>query len=234
MSNIVVWGTGIAPAEFALRRRATSEGDLRVTSEDDIRVCLVAPARVVYYRTTSEGDQRTTSAGDNRVIQSGLTGPQYFQTSDVTDDGGEAFAFLNEMNPWQPDAQGGECVFEWAFVTLSWSLGATIRLSAKVDGDDDSQVLPNGDTLENVRSVFTLTQQDGNYNRVSAVFPIPLVRRVVRSGTEISRWYLRGERLGITVESTGPLGVGELMLEGVEVQYEVVRKAIYAPVDSTP
>lgn len=234
MTNLVVWGTGIAPEEFSLRRRVTSEGDLRVTSENDIRVCLVAPSQIVYDRITSEGDQRVTSEGDLRVVDYGLSGPQYFKTDNVTTDGGEPFQFSHETNPWQPSAQSGECLFQWAYVTLSWSLGATIRLSAFADNDDEPMSLPNGATLDNVRSTFVLTQQVGNLNRVSAVFPVPLVRRVLQDDVEVSRWYLRGERLTITVESTGPLGVGELMLDGIEVEYEAVRKAIYQPVDSTP
>ncbi len=234
VTNLVVWGTGIAPAEFSLRRRVTSEGDQRVTSEGDIRVCFVPSAQIVYDRVTSEGDQRVTSAGDDRVVDYGLTGPQYFQTDNVTTDGGEPFEFSNETNPWQPAAQGGECVFEWAYVTLSWSMAATVRLSAYADNDRDPTTLPDGSTLENVRSTFVLDQQSGNLNRVSAVFPVPLVRRIVTDGEEVSRWYLRGERLTITIESTGPLGVGELLLEGIQCDYEVVRKAIYATVDSTP
>jgi hypothetical protein len=69
---------------------------------------------------------------------------------------------------------------------------------------------------------------------VSQVFPVPLVRRQMRNGIEIARWNLRGERLAVAIETTGPLGVGELMLEGIEVEFTPVRKATYAAVDATP
>jgi hypothetical protein len=159
--------------------------------------------------------------------------PQYFQTANVTSDGAETFAFFYETNPWQPSQQGGENVFAWAYVTLSWSLSAQVVLTPIVDGQSAAVVLADGSSLVNISSSFQLGQQGGTLQRISEVFPVPLVRRQMRSGAEVARWYLRGERLQIAIETTGPLGVGELMLEGIEVEYTPVRKAIYAPVSST-
>ena len=232
MSNQVIWGTSIAPASFSLRRRATSEGDLRVTSDGSVRVAYVAPAQIIFLRKTSAGDQRVTSAGDRRVTIDGLAGPQYFQTANVTTDGGEAFEFLHTTNPWQPDAQGGEAVFKWAYITLAWSMSATIRISAIVDGSADDLTLPNGDVAELVRSTFALAQQGGSLQRQVAVFPVPLVRRVLRNGIELTRVNLRGQQLQLIIESTGPLGVGELQLDGVQCDVEPVRKATYLTVQS--
>lgn len=235
MSLIPVWGTSLTPPEFSLRRRCTSERDLRVTSAHAIRVAYVPSYLAVYTRITEDGDTRITESGDVRVLETGTTPPpSYFRTADVSTDGGEEFEFLHETDPWQPAAQGGECIFQWAYVTFSWSMGAVVRLSAYADGDSGLETTDDGGTLENIRSTFMLEQQSGDLERVSRVFPVPLVRRLTRDGDEVARWYLRGERLTILVESTGPLGVGELLLEGIELEYETVRKAIYATVDSTP
>lgn len=238
MSVKQLWGTGIAPEATLQRRRITSAGDVRVTSQGDVRVATIPSPQVIFLRTTSVGDQRVTKAGERRITIDGLLGPQYFQTDNVPTDGGEQFEFRYITNAWQPpdedegSIQGSETLFIWADVALSWSMSATVRLSALVDGEDDAIALPNGDSLEHVPSTFTLPQQAGNLNRLSRVFTIPLVRRIVRGGVEVARWYLRGERLQILLESTGPLGVGELQLDGIEVEFESVQKAEYAPVVS--
>lgn len=227
MSNTVIWGTGIPVADRELRRRITSEGDLRVTSEGDFRVAYIPPSRIVYFRTTSEGNQRVTSDGNKRIVIDGLVGPEYFQTADVTSDGVDEFGFVYETNPWQPTAQGGEQEFAWAYITLSWSMEATIRVTPRADNDELVQDLGDAGVLTTVRSTFTLAQQTGEMQRVRQVFPVPLVGELVRDGIPRGRWKLRGERLALIIESTGPLGVGELMVEGIQVEYEPVRKAIY-------
>lgn len=239
MPNTVIWGTSLAPASFSTRQRATSEGDLRVTSDGDIRIAYVPPPQVIFLRKDSDGNQRVTSAGDRRVVINGLQGPQYFQTANVTTDGGEPFEFSHTTNPWQPSgggaeptAQGGESVFKWAYVTLSWSMSATIRLSGIVDGSDQDITLDNGDVVQNIRTSFVLAQQGGSLQRQTAMFPIPLLRRTLRGDNEVLRVALRGQRLQLLIESTGALGVGELMLEGVQVDFDRVRKAIYLPVVS--
>ena len=228
MSVVQLWGTGIAPTP--LQRRITSAGDLRVDSEGNVRVASVAPAQVIFLRVTSQGDQRVTSEGDRRVTIDGITGPQYFETDNVPTDGGEPFELLFETAPWQPAAQGGENTFHWAYLTFSWSMAGTIQVTPVVDGSSAAVTLADGSVVSVVPSTFTLAQQTGNLNRVSQMFPVPLVRRIVRGGAEVARYSLRGERIAFLIESTGPLGVGELMLEGVEVESEAVRKAEYATV----
>jgi hypothetical protein len=234
MPKTPLWGTGIAPAANLLRRRITSAGDLRTTSDGFVRVCYIPSIQAIFNRVTSDGFRRVTSDGFVRVTVDGVQGPQYFQTANVTTDGGEIFECYYETNPWQPSAQGGENIFRWAFVTLSWSMAASIRLTPSIDGSGALVTLADGSRLELVPVVFNLPQQGGSLNRVSQVFPVPLVRRQVRAGIEVARWNLRGERLAVAIESTGPLGVGELMLEGIEVEFTPVRKAIYASVNATP
>lgn len=233
MSILPVWGTGIAPVTSSLRRRVTSEGDLRVDTDGNVRVASIPPVRVEFLRWTSQGDQRVTSQGDRRITRDGLAGPQYYQTANVPSDGGEPFGFSFQTGAWQPSAQGGENIFAWAYVTLSWSMGATVRVTGLVDDGDGSIDLPAGATVQTVRSTFELAQQSGTLQRVSQEFPVPLVRRITRNGVELTRVYQRGQRLALLIESTGPLGVGELMLVGVQVDVSPVRKAQYAAVDST-
>lgn len=226
MSNTPLWGTGIASPERSLRRRGTSTGDTRVTSAGDLRVAYIPPDQIKYIRVTDTGDVRYTSAGDRRVVIVGLAGPAYYQTADVTQDGDENFSFYYETNPWQPDAQGGECVFQWCFLAVSWSMAATLRITPVVDADDVVETVPDGE-LEVIRSTFVLDQQDGTLQRKNRVLAIPIARALLRNDVEVARFYLRGQRLSLIVESTGPLGVGELMFTGNQVQFSPVRKAAY-------
>ncbi len=232
MSLLPIWGTGIAPVSSSLRRRVTSEGDLRATTDGDIRVASIAPLRVEFIRITDGGFRRITSDGFVRITRDGLQGPQYFQTSQVTSDGGEPFGFTWSSGPWQPSAQGGENVFAWAWMTFSWSMGAAIRVTPIVDDETGDLDLPDGSVLQTVRSTFQLPQQGASLQRISQEFPVPLVRRVSKNGIEKARYYMRGQRLELLVESTGQLGAGELMLDGIQVDVQPVRRAKYAPVVS--
>lgn len=232
MTQTILWGTALNDGAVQ-RRRCTSDYHTRVTSDGDTRVVQVLAVDLLFYRKTSAGDRRVTSEGDRRLIASGAVGPRYYATAAVTTDGDEAFAFLFETNDWQPDAQGGESLFSWAYITLSWSMAATVRITPVIDGSSASVTLPDGAIMQTITPIFQLEQQSGSYQRVSQVFAVPLARAMVRDGVEVTRVYQRGQRLRLTIESTGPLGVGELMLEGIEVEVEPVRKSIYATVDAS-
>lgn len=267
MSIRLLLGTGTPPATYLLRRRGTSEGDVRVTDDGAVRICYRAPVAVYANRVTVfDEDQRVTMAGDRRTVLYGLPGAGYYTASDVSSDGGEDFSFYCKTNPWQPDAQGGECVFAWAAITFSWSMAATVRIQPIVDGVEDDTILEsavltdylrfteNGDQrttmngyrrvayteasgvdayVETIRPVFVLDQQGGTLQRKRAVFMVPLVRRMIRDGVELSRYYLRGQEIQFLVESVGVLGVGELILEGIELEFTPVRKAIYNQAEAT-
>lgn len=231
MTQTVLWGTGLNGGTVQ-RRRITSDFHRRVTSDGDQRVCTVQVSEVFFFRKTSAGDRRITSEGDRRQIATGPLGPQYFATADVTTDGGEPFSFLYVTDPWQPSAQGGENVFAWAHVTLSWSMSGIVRVWGYTDGSSATVTLADGSTVVPVMSTFQLAQQGGSLQRVSQIFSVPLSRIMRRAGVEVTRFYQRGERLQLAIESTGQLGIGELMIEGIEVEYEPVRKAAYATVQS--
>jgi hypothetical protein len=162
----------------------------------------------------------------------GVAPPRYFESAEVAQDGGVLFGFRYVTAPWQPAGQGGENVFAWLYLTISWSMAATIRVTPYTDGTGAPVALPDGSVLENVSTLFSLPQEGGTLQRRTQVFPIPLVRKQVRGGEEVARWNLRGQRLQFALSSTGPLGVGECMLEGAQVDYRPVRKSEYAPVDA--
>lgn len=232
MSNTVLWGTAIAPANRTLRRWATDQGDLMVTDEDDQIVFFQAPTKVTYFWDTDLGALIVTDQGDNLVFVAGDSGPAYFENSDVTSDGTEPFGFRFQTNPWQPQAQGGESIFYWAYVSVSWSMAATLRVTPTVDGKPIIQTLADGTAVAVIRPTFDLAQQGGTLQRKTTIFPVPLAQQYVKNGRVFTRTALRGERLQLLIESTSPLGVGELLVNGIQVDYEAVRKAMYPAVDS--
>ena len=105
-------------------------------------------------------------------------------------------------------------------------MSAVIRVTPSVDGKSLSQTLGDGTIVETVRPTFTLDQQEGTLQRKNTVFPVPLAQTYTKSGNLFTRTALRGERLQLLIESTQPLGIGELMINGIEIELEPVRKAI--------
>ena len=227
MTTTLWWGTGISPGSSSLDIRVDSSGNIRVDDFGDVRVASVPGLQIINFRVDDSADFRVTDNGSNRITEDGLLGPAYYQTTTVTSDGGQPFAFQYTTNPFQPMSQGGEAEFVWAHLTFSWSMSATVQVTPLIDGSSASLTLPDGSVLAPLTATVQLPQQLGNLQRVSQVCSVPLVRSQVLAGVEVNRWALRGERLQLTVESTGPLGVGQLSLDGIEIEYAPVRKANY-------
>lgn len=208
MNETPVFGTGIGPGNVILVRRITDAGDLRITDEGDVRVV---------------------------EVRSTVTVPQYLVLADVPSDGGEPFGFRFTNDPFQPPApdgsvQGGESVFRWLYLTMAWSVSGQIKVTPFTDGNADDIVMPNGDVLQVVTSTFNLVAPPVGANRVNQIFPIPIRRRMVRDGVAIQRFAQRGERVQFLIESVGALSVGELLLQGIELESSPVRKSKYAVV----
>jgi hypothetical protein len=204
-----------------------------VTDQGDQIMFYKAPTKVTYYLVTDTGDFLVTDEGDNIVVIIGDAGPGYYKTADVTQDGDEGFNLLFQTNPWQPEAQGGECVFSWLFLSVSWSMAALLRVTPMVDGKPITETMDDGTIVRTIRSLITLDQQEGTLQRENQVFPIPIALEYEKDGTVFTRTAMRGQRFQMLVESIGNLGVGEIMITGAEVTYESVRKANYAEVDSS-
>lgn len=168
--------------------------------------------------------------------QATLAGPPaLWQTAMVTSDGGVALPVVLRTRAVAPAGLGGECVFAVAHLTIEWSLGASLRITPIVD-DVRADLTTDLGTVSLVRPMLTLAQQvagPGGMPRVTQTFSVPLVRRLLVGGIEQSRWYVRGARLALLVESLGVLGAGDLAFDEPEVEYEVVQRSIFAPVQVT-
>lgn len=157
--------------------------------------------------------------------------PAYWQAASVTADGGVAFGLRAESNILCPAGLGGECIFAWAYVTVTANAGATLRVTPVIDGSTAMPVVPNG-SLVLVTPTFVVPQLTGE--RVTTTFPVPMTVRLLNgSGVEQSRWYCRGAQAQVRVESVGAIGAGDVILDGVEFEYAVVRRSLYPTVAVT-
>lgn len=100
-----------------------------------------------------------------------------------------------------------------------------------------SVTLP-GSTIQVVTPIFALAQQTATLPgqvppRVTNTYAVPLLRKLVDyQGIEQSRFFCRGARLSLRIESVGALGAGELIIDGVDVEFEVLRKAKFLSVSA--
>lgn len=154
--------------------------------------------------------------------------PSLWQTSRGTTDGGTAFAIRALSDPLRPVGAGGECLFCFAHLTITATMAAQLRVTPVVDGVAAPVPLSGGE-VQLVTPIVTIAQQSGSpAQRRTTTVAIPLVKRVAdTAGRERGRWFLRGEALQLLIESIGPLGAGELFLDGVEIEHEVVRRSLY-------
>lgn len=165
--------------------------------------------------------------------------PRVWRSSAATSDNGVPIVFVAKSLPFAPAGFGGECLFAWAYLTVTASLSAQIRVTPIVDESfADIPVASTGGVIRVVRPILTLAQQTATLPgqmppRVTRTFPVPLLRRTLTAaGTEEFRTFVRGARLQLLIESVGTLGVGELIVDGCDVEYDVLRKASYEPVSA--
>lgn len=147
-------------------------------------------------------------------------GVKVWKLSSGADDDGVAFNVSGRSNWIQPALGGGMCAFYDAFVSITWTMAAVLRFKPVVDQNADSITWLEG-TLDIVETDITLAAP-GDGQRVSQTFRIPLKRKVMVDDEELTRNDLVGTRMQLTFESVDGLGVGDLILDGCEVEYEQV------------
>lgn len=147
-------------------------------------------------------------------------GPPIWTLGAGADDDGDPFEIFGRSNWIQPALGGGTCVFFDAFVTLTWTMGCTLRFKPVVDQDADSTTWENG-TCEVVTSDIELTESvDGQ--RITQTFRIPLAVALLKGATEQTRNNLIGTRMQLTIASVDGLGAGDFIMDGCEIEYEQI------------
>lgn len=156
----------------------------------------------------------------------GAAGPRYWASADVATDDGQTVAFVLETNPLAPAGLSGECAFVNAYVTVTAAAGAELRVTAIVDDNEPAAVTtPNSGSLNVTRVSFAIPQVTGipPLAAQTRTVQVPLLRSLSRGGAAIARWYVRGARVAIRVESVGTIGTGVFRIDGIDIEYDTIR-----------
>lgn len=142
-------------------------------------------------------------------------GPRIIQGRKGALDLTTAFGLYAKSRVLAPAGVDGEALFCNLYLTLTWTAGATLRVTPIVDG-----IPYDGVDATDERKTLTLTARA---KRKTQTFVIPLTRRLVDprdSAVTATRFYLRGGRFQVLMESVGILGEGDLILEAAVVEAE--------------
>lgn len=156
----------------------------------------------------------------------GAAAPRYWQAADLATDDGQNNGVLLETNPVAPDGLGGEVAFTTAYVTITAGAAAVVRLTPVVDDADLSGLATAGSgSLQVVQPTFSVAQQTGGppVPVQTATYQVPLLVALVRDGVVVSRWYPRGARCAIRLETLGAIGSGPFRVDAIELEYETLR-----------
>lgn len=110
-----------------------------------------------------------------------------------------------------PAGIGGECMFTNLYVSITHAAGGVVRVTAVVDHEEAEE------------STDIVLEATGSRSQTT-VREIALSYPYRVGGVERSRHAPRGTWISAKVETVGPVTDGELEIDGIEVEYEVVRE----------
>ena len=133
----------------------------------------------------------------------------YRSDASAADDGGAAFDLLAMTNRVAPGGAGGEAIFTVLWLPLTYTMVATVRITPILDGvalDSQEVALAGKSERTTQRWKFGLS--------------VPYKDAL---NVEQGRFAARGARFQAKVETVGGLAAGHLIVEGIELEHEVVR-----------
>lgn len=133
-----------------------------------------------------------------------------------TTDDGVAIAAVGETGHFAPGGESGEAIFTAFYLTVTHTMAVTIRLIPVLDGVEKTAQQKDV-VLGNEASRKTKIIEVGLWEPVNDDL-----------GAEVGRCAMRGTRIQCRVETVGGLAAGDLILDEVEVEYEVVLETIAA------
>jgi hypothetical protein len=144
-------------------------------------------------------------------------GPRIIQGRKGARDLGLAYPIYAKSRVLAPAGVDGESLFTALYLTVTWTATVTFRVTPIVDG-----VPYDGVDATDERKTLTVAARP---TRKTQTFVVPLSRRLVDprdSSVVMSRFYLRGGRFQMLIESIGALGEGDFILENAVVEVEVM------------
>jgi hypothetical protein len=142
-------------------------------------------------------------------------GPRIIKSRTGATDLDTAYAIYAKSRVLAPAGVDGEALFTALYLTLSWTATASLLITPIVDG-----IPYDGVDATDERKPLTLTSRA---TRKTQTFVLPLVRRLTDprdSTVTVARFYLRGGRFQVLIESVGALTDGDVILEACAVEAE--------------
>lgn len=141
-------------------------------------------------------------------------GNTLYRADQGSSDAGAAYTVIAKPRPVAPAGAGGECIFRSIYLVVTYSMACVLRVTPILDGQEFAAEAKD----------IALTAQP---TPVTQRFQIGLSVGVADStGTEAIRLAMRGAWFTVKIETVGALGDGVLELEGIELEYKVVRESM--------
>jgi hypothetical protein len=150
------------------------------------------------------------------------TGAAIWQFYEGGDDAGPLYDIVAE-SVWVPAHPGyTDYIFYAVFVTVTWTMAVTLRVSAQIDSDAATETI-NGWDFAKLGPELVLAPTG---TRRTETYEFPLMTKMSRGGSEVARNGLRGRRARIRIESFGGVGAGALIIDGVGIDREPLNEPI--------
>lgn len=146
---------------------------------------------------------------------------RYWESGAVASDYGTAIELVGQTAMFYPMGRSGETLFRRAHLSVHHVASAVLRVTPIVEGTFGALSVGTG-TLEAKPVIITLPQQLGDAR--TAVYPVPLLMELTRSGVTIARVSARGVGLAVLIETVGAIGNGILSIDHVAIEHVPVAK----------
>lgn len=153
-----------------------------------------------------------------KVYYGQSNGRKVFLGGEGATDDGEAFFLVGYSRVVSPAGSDGVAIFRSYLLTVVHTVETTLRVTPIIDGVAYDGT--NGTTDE--RFPITLVAQE---QRKVETFVVPLFRRLldtVDPSTTVGRFYMRGSRFQVKVESLEALSEGDLFFDDGTLEFEPV------------
>lgn len=139
-------------------------------------------------------------------------GLDLWRMDDGADDDGVAINPVGRTAELAPGGEGGEALFAALYVTLTHTMAATVRVTPIVDGTE---------LADEAVDIALLTQA----GRTTVVHEIGLSVPLEIAAVVRGRVGMIGTRIAFRLEVVGGLDTGELILDQLELEAEVLRES---------
>lgn len=155
-----------------------------------------------------------------RLFLGELGGNRLLQADDGFRDAGLAIAVRLESELQAPAGPGGEAIFPALYLVFTATMAASIQVTPIVWSVENGEVVR---TELETQSIVLAAEPERRTTHHELGLSIPLVHNLIEQG----RFAPRGTWFAVRLD-VAALAAGDLILDGVSVEYEVVRESLQA------